>query len=421
MHATSHATPRRRGNGRMALLPLDDILVLDFTKLIAGPLCTQYLGDMGADVIKIEDRERGDDLRAIPPFVGADGAIFFCMNRNKRSIALDLKTPEGLDIALQLIARADVLVESYGTGVTERLGIGHVAMRELNPRLVYCSVSGFGRSGPLGPRPGFELMMQAYSGMMMTTGEADSGPLRIGFSPLDQTTGIHAATGIVAALRMRDRSGKGSYLETSLFETALAFMGWHAQAYWMTGALPERPGSGLGSLCPYQAFMASDGYILLAVGTDLLWRKFCDAVGLEAYRDDARFRTNPDRVANAAETIALVQGVIAARSVDAWMEVMSAAGIPASPVNGIDRALADPQAAARHMLMDYVHPVGGAMKAVAHPVLFEDKERFVRRPPPLHGEHTEAVLRELGIDDQALEALRRMGAVGVASRQETSP
>ena len=404
----------------MTLLPLDDILVADFTKMIAGPLCTQYLGDMGAEIIKIEDRERGDDVRSMPPFVGADGAMFFGMNRNKRSVALDLKTPEGLDLARQLISKADVLVESYGTGVTERLGIGHVAMRELNPRLVYCSVSGFGRSGPLGPRPGFELMMQAYSGIMTTTGEAGSGPLRIGFSPLDQTTGIHAATGIVAALRMRDRTGKGSYVETSLFETAMAFMGWHAQAYWMTGTLPERPGSGHGSLCPYQAFMASDGYILLAVGSDLLWRKFCDAVGLEAYRDDARFRTNVDRVANAKETIDLVQGVIGQRSVDAWMEVMNKAGIPASPVNGIDQALASPQTAARHMVMNYEHPVGGAMKAVAHPVLFEGSERMVHRPPPLHGEHTDAVLHELGVDDETIEALRHKGAIGVASRKETS-
>lgn len=402
----------------MTLLPLDDILVVDFTKLIAGPLCTQYLGDMGAEIIKVEDREGGDDLRGMPPFVGTDGAMFFCMNRNKRSVALDLKTPEGLNLVLQLVAKADVVVESFGTGVTERLGIGQVAMRELNPRLVYCSVSGFGRSGPLGARPGFELMMQAYSGMMMTTGEAGSGPLRIGFSPLDQTTGIHAATGIVAALRMRDRTGKGSYVEASLFETATAFMGWHAQAYWMNGALPERPGSGHGSLCPYQAFMASDGYILLAVGSDLLWRKFCDVVGLEAYRDDRRFRMNADRVANASETITLVQGVIGQRGVGAWMEVMNAAGIPASPINGIDQVLDDPQTAARHMVMNYEHPVGGAMKAVAHPVLFEGNERVVHRPPPLHGEHTDAVLHELGVDNETLKALRHKGAIGVAPRKE---
>ncbi len=397
--------------------PLDDIVVVDFTKLIAGPLCTQYLGDMGAEIIKVEDCERGDDLRAMPPFVGTDGAMFFCMNRNKRSVALNLKIPEGLALALKLVAKADVLVESYGTGVADRLGIGQVAMRELNPRLVYCSVSGFGRTGPLASRPGFELMMQAYSGMMMTTGETGTGPLRIGFSPLDQTTGIHGATGVLAALRMRDRTGKGSYVEVSLLETATAFMGWHAQAYWMNGSLPERPGSGHGSLTPYQAFMASDAWILLAVGSDQLWRKFCNATGLEAYRDDPRFRTNPERVKHLNDTIALVQEAITRKTVSEWLEIFTAAGIPASPVNNIDTVLADPQIAARHMVMDYQHPVGGTMKGVAHPVLFEGAERRVRHPPPLHGEHTDEILGEISISGEQLSALRQRGVVGIQPQQ----
>jgi crotonobetainyl-CoA:carnitine CoA-transferase CaiB-like acyl-CoA transferase len=394
------------------VLPLEDITVVDFTKLIAGPLCTQYLGDLGAEIIKIEDRERGDDLRGMPPFVGSDGAMFFTMNRNKRSVALDLKTAAGVEVVMKLIAKADVVVESYGTGVAERLGIGHAELCERFPGLVYCSVSGFGRTGPLGPRPGFELMMQAYSGMMMTTGEEGGGPLRIGFSPLDQTTGIHAATGIIAALRMRDKTGKGSYVEASLFETATAFMGWHAQAYWMTGALPDRPGSGHGSLCPYQAFIASDGYILLAIGSDALWRKLCDAIGFQEYKDDPRFKTNADRVAQRTETVALVQGRIGERTVGEWMEVMTAASIPASPINNIDRALADPQIDARGMVMAYDHPVGGAMKAVAYPVLFQDMPREVHRPPPLHGEHTDDVLRELGYDDTAIATLKKQGAAG---------
>ena len=397
-------------------LPLEDVAVVDFTKLIAGPVCTQYLGDLGAKVIKVEDREGGDDLRGMPPFIGSDGAMFFAMNRNKRSIALNLKIAAGLEVAMSLIAKADVVVESYGTGVAERLGIGHAALCERFPRLIYCSVSGFGRTGPLSPRPGFELMMQAYSGMMMTTGEQDSGPLRIGFSPLDQTTGIHAATGIISALRTRDRTGRGSYVEASLFETALAFMGWHAQAYWMTGALPDRPGSGHGSLCPYQAFMARDGYMLLAVGSDALWRKLCDAIGLEQYKDDPRFKTNADRVAQRAVTVGLVQERIGTRSVNEWIDVMTAAGIPASPINNIDRALADPQVDARRMVMEYRHPVGGAMKTVAYPVLLQDVPREVRRPPPLHGEHTNEVLHELGYDDAAIAALRKQGVAGPSAK-----
>ncbi len=393
-------------------MPLGDVTVADFTKLIAGPTCTQYLGDLGAHVIKVEDREGGDDLRGMPPFTGTDGAMFFAMNRNKRSIALDLKSAEGLAVADRIIQTADVVVESFGTGVAERLGIGPATLRARFPRLIYCSISGFGRTGPLGPRPGFELMMQAYSGLMMTTGEDGGGPLRIGFSPLDQTTGIHAATGIITALRHRDRTGAGSFVEASLFETATAFMGWHAQAYWMTGELPERPGSGHGSLCPYQAFMAADGYILIAVGSDGLWQRLCDAIGLPEAKDDPRLQTNAGRVANRAETVALVQGRIVERSIDAWMAVFEPARIPASPINDVDRAIADPQVAARGMVMQYEHPVGGAMQAVAYPVLHEGLVREVRYPPPLHGEHTDPILAELGYDPAAVAALRQSGAAG---------
>lgn len=393
-------------------LPLGDIVVADFSKLIAGPTCTQILGDLGARVIKLEERDGGDDLRGMPPFVGTDGAMFMAMNRNKRSLALDLKSDAGRDVAMRVVAGADVLVESFGTGVAERLGIGHEAMRERFPRLVYCSISGFGRTGPLGPRPGFELMMQAYSGMMMTTGEVGGGPLRIGFSPLDQTTGIHAATGIVTALRRRDRTGQGSYVEASLFETATSFMGWHAQAYWLTGLLPDRPGSGHGSLCPYQAFIASDGYLLIAAGSDGLWRKLCDALDLPDSKDDPRLCTNADRVANRALTVGLVQERIATRTAAEWMDVMLAAGIPASPINNVDTAVADPQVAARGMVMDYQHPVGGPMRSVAYPVLHDGVPREVRHPPPLHGEHTGLILAELGYGPEAIAAMQSDGIAG---------
>jgi formyl-CoA transferase len=323
-----------------------------------------------------------------------------------------MKSPAGHEIAMRVIAGADALVESFGTGVAERLGRGHDALCARFPRVVYCRGWGFGRTGPLGSRPGFALMMQAYSGMMMTTGEEGGGPLRIGFSPLDQTTGIHAATGILAAMRTRDRTGRGAFVEASLFETATAFMGWHAQAYWMTGALPDRPGSGHGSLCPYQAFAAADGYVLIAVGSDGLWRKLCDALGLAEGKDDPRFRTNADRVANRAVTVALVQGQIATRTVDAWMEVLTGAGIPASPINNLDRAIGDPQVAARGMVMEFQHPVGGAMRSVAYPVLHEGVPREIRHPPPLHGEHTGTILTELGYPPDEIAAVQADGIVG---------
>ncbi|MES2999503.1 MAG: CoA transferase [Pseudomonadota bacterium] len=396
--------------------PLEGIKVIDLTKLIAGPLCTQYLADLGAQVVKLEDRERGDDLRGMPPFIGTDGAMFFAMNRNKRSVAVDLKTPDGLALALDLLETADVFVESFGAGVAERLGLGQAELRKRFPRLVYCSVSGFGRTGPLATRAGTELMMQAFSGMMLTTGEEGGGPLRIGFSPVDQTTGIHAATGILAALRVRDKTGQGSYVEASLFETATAFMGWHAQSYWITGEVPSRPGSGHESLCPYQAFLATDGHLLIAVGSDLQWRKLCDAIGLPDYSEDPRYRTNAARVANRTDTVALVQGRIGTGDLAHWMAVLAAAGIPASPINTIATAIADPQADARGMVMNYEHPVGGAMKAVAYPVSIEGLPREVHRPPPLHGQHTDEVLREAGCDDAQIARLRASGVVGPAPR-----
>lgn len=396
----------------MKELPLAGVTVADFTKFMAGPTCTQYLSDLGADVIKIEDRETGDDQRGMPPFVGTDGAMFLSLNRNKKSIALDLKSADGRAIAGEIVAKADVMVESYATGVAGRLGLGYEDMRALNPSLVYCSISGFGRDGPLGSRPGFELMMQAYTGMMNTTGEPEGGPLRIGFSPLDQTTGIHAANGVLAALVSRGKTGQGSYLEVSLYETALAFMGWHAQAYWMTGELPRGSGSGHASLCPYQAFNASDGPIVLAVGSDNLWRKFCDAVGLAGYKDDPRYQTNSERVKRYAETVSLVQGAIAGRTVEAWMAVLSEAGIPCSPVNTIAAVLDHEHTQTRGMVMSYTHPVGGAMKTVAHPVKFDELRREVRSPPPLHGEHTQSVLYGLGYSTEEIERLRARGVAG---------
>jgi crotonobetainyl-CoA:carnitine CoA-transferase CaiB-like acyl-CoA transferase len=396
----------------MNALPLKGIVVADFTKFMAGPTCTQYLSDLGAEVIKMEDREGGDDQRGMPPFVGTDGGMFLSLNRNKQSVALDMKTPEGRAVAHKLIGRADVLVESFATGVAGRLGLGYDALQKLNPRLVYCSISGFGRDGPLGPLPGFELMMQAFTGMMTTTGEPGGGPLRIGFSPLDQTTGIHAANGILAALLLRGQTGQGSYLEVSLYETALAFMGWHAQNHWITGELPQGSGSGHASLCPYQAFHASDGPLVLAVGSDNLWRKFCDAAGLDDYKDDPRYRANSERVKRYAETVALVQRAVGQRKVDEWMTILEAAGIPCSPVNTLDAVLNNEHTRARGMVMDYTHPIGGAMKTVALPVKLGNMPREVRSAPPLHGEHTESVLENLGYAPDEIEALKAKGIVG---------
>jgi crotonobetainyl-CoA:carnitine CoA-transferase CaiB-like acyl-CoA transferase len=399
----------------MPFLPLAGVRVLDLTKVLAGPLCGQYLGDLGADVIKIESVGAGDDTRGWPPKVEDDGAVFLSANRNKRSIALDLKTSAGRDVVLQLVRESDVFVESYRKGAMERLGLGHEALREVNPRLIYASISGFGRTGPLSELPGYDVMVQAFSGIMGITGEKGGGPVRSAFSPIDQTTGIWAAFGILAALRERDATGAGRYLEVSLFETAMAFLGYTAQTFWITGRRPERFGSGHESLCPYQAFHAEDAYILVAVGNDKLWRVFCGVAGLEDMAEDPRFATNAGRVKHFDETVARVAEKLREHPVAWWVGRLTAAGIPNSPINNLDDVLALPHTEARNIVLECQDPNHGPLRTIAMPVVFDGLTRSVRRPPPTLGQHTVEILRELGHDARHIDALLQAGAIQASS------
>lgn len=384
--------------------------VLDLTKVLAGPLCTQYLGDMGADVVKVEACQVGDDTRRWPPFRGETGAVFLSCNRNKRSLAVDLKTPDGQAVVHRLAARADVVVESYGTGVAERLAIDYDTLRAINPRLVYCSLSGFGRTGPLGHALGYDVVLQAFSGIMGLTGYEGGEPIRIPFSPIDQTTGLHAVSGVLAGLLQRGRTGEGLRFEVSLFETAIAFLGYNFQVYWEKGTLPEKSSSGHESLCPYQAFEASDKHVLIGIANDNLWRRFCAAVDRPELAEDPRFRTNADRVRHRAETVALVQSIVAARTCDDWVEMLTQLKVPCAPINSLADVLAHPHTAARNIVLDYHHPRLGELKTVAQPIQFDGEARSVRLPPPMHGEHSRAVLGELGY---AATEIARLVASGV--------
>jgi crotonobetainyl-CoA:carnitine CoA-transferase CaiB-like acyl-CoA transferase len=392
--------------------PLSGIKVLDFSKTLAGPLCTQTLGDLGADVIKVESLGLGDETRGWPPFRRPGlGSVFMCVNRNKRSIALDLKTEAGRAVAHRLALDADVAIESFGTGVAERLGIDAVTLRGLNERLIHCSISGFGRNGPLKNLGGYDVILQAFSGMMSLTGEEGGGYIRSPVSPIDQGTGTHAVTGILAALIERGRTGKGTTVEVNLFDTALGLLRYNLQSYWEKGEQPPRCGSTHESLCPYRAFEAADGPILLGVANDNLWRKFCKLAGLGDIVDDPRFRTNADRVANRPETLSRVRAAIEQHTVDFWNDELAKVGVPCSPINTLGQMLAHPHTEEIGVIVDYVHPAAGPTRSVGQPYLLNNAPREAGSPPPLHGQHTDEVLQELGLSAARIGELKASNVV----------
>ncbi|MGY8638937.1 CoA transferase [Bradyrhizobium sp. 14AA] len=388
--------------------PLEGIKVLDLSKVLAGPLCAQYLGDLGAEVIKVEAVGQGDETRGWPPFPAPGlGTVFLSANRNKRSIAINMKSDRGRKLVHELAKSADVAIESFGTGVAERLGIDATSLGALNDRLVHCSISGFGRTGPLKNSPGYDVILQAFSGIMSMTGDEGGGHIRSPISPIDQMTGVHAFSGILASLFAREKTGRGASIQVSLFDTALGLLGYNLQTFWERGAQPAKCGSSHESLCPYQAFEAADGPIMIGVANDNLWRKFCGVAGLDAIVDDPKFRTNADRVKHRAETLQHVQSVIATRAVAHWNAVLNEVGIPCSPINTLAQLLEHPHTKADTLVMQYDHPAAGRLNCVGHPVTFVGEERSPGLPPPLLGQHTDEVLKELGLSAASIADLRR--------------
>jgi crotonobetainyl-CoA:carnitine CoA-transferase CaiB-like acyl-CoA transferase len=397
--------PRRPG-------PLAGMRVLELAQIMAGPTAGMMLADMGADVVKVEKLPGGDDSRGYrEPRVNGVSAPYLILNRNKRGIALDLKRPRGREVLLRLVRDADVLTENYRRGTLEKLGLGYDVLAGENPGLIYCAISGYGRDGPYADKGGFDLIAQGVSGLMSITGEPGGPPVKTGNSVADINAGILAVTGILAAWAHKLRTGRGQVVDTSLMEAALQQTYWHAAIHFATGRSPGPTGSAHILTAPYQAFRAKDGWINLGGANQANWERVAEVLGHPEWRDDARFRTNADRMANLPALVALMNEALGTRTKSEWIDAFDAAGVPVGPVNSIGEALSHPQALARGMVVDLVHPQAGATKALGCPVHFSATPTSVTRPAPVLGEHTREVLAETGYSDAEIDALVAEGVV----------
>jgi crotonobetainyl-CoA:carnitine CoA-transferase CaiB-like acyl-CoA transferase len=388
------------------------VRVLDLSRILSGPFATMVFADLGADVIKLENPDTGDDTRQwAPPYQGDQSAYFLAINRNKRGIAVDLKTDRGRDIAQRLADGADILVENFRPGAAGRLGLGYAELSARNPRLIYASISGYGQTGPYASQPGYDAIAQALGGVVSVTGAADGEPVRVGTPVADIGAAMWAAIGVLAALHARATTGHGDWIDISLLDGQIAWLTYVAGGYFATGEVPRRYGSAHPTIVPYQALRTGDGYLMVAVGNDTLWQRFAPLLGLPELVDDPRFATNPDRVVHRAELIPLIEEALAARGSAAWAEEMSRAGIPAGAINTVDQALAHPQVVARDMVLTTEHPTAGTLRMPGSPLKLSRHSTSVRRPPPLLGQHTDEVLGELGYSADDIGALRKDGVV----------
>jgi len=393
-------------------LALDGVRVVDLSRVLAGPFCGALLGDLGADVIKVEDPAGGDEARTWAPQREGESPGYVVNNRNKRGVAVDLKAPAGVEIVRRLVGRSDVVLENFRTGVMEDLGLGYDALAAENPRLVYCSVSAFGRTGPRAREAGYEAVMQAFGGIMSVTGEPGGAPVRCGLSFVDLTTGILCALGVVAALHVRDRTGRGQRVDGSLLETALGLLNYQAQSYLLTGEVPRALGSAHPSIAPYRNFRCRDGqWVFVAGANDRLWRRLAGALGLERLLDDPRFRTNLDRVRHREQVDAEVAAAVATFDRAEVLRRLDAANMPAAPVHTVDQVLADEQTRSRPLMRRMKHPKLGDVPVVGMPLAFSAMDPAVRRHAPALGEHTDEVLGEHGYSRDEITELRRRSVV----------
>lgn len=395
------------------LQPLDGFRILDLSRILAGPYCSMLLGDLGAEVIKVERPGSGDDTRAWgPPFASGESAYYLCANRNKKSITVNLKSPDGQEIIRQLARISDVLIENFKVGELTELGLGYDQLKELNPGLVYCSITGYGQTGPDKDLPGYDFIIQGRGGIMSITGEAEGEPMKVGVAVVDVTAGLFAANAIQAALLARAKTGRGQAIDIALLDAQVAWLANVASNYLVSGKRPERFGNGHPTIVPYQSFHARDGFFCLAVGNDSQWRKLCALLGRADLADNPRFATNPARVQHREALIPLLQEIFATADIAHWLREIAAAGIPCGPVQSIDQVFADPQVLQRKMLWTVPHPIAGEVRLVGSPLKLSETPVSLPSHPPLLGEHTDRVLTDLlDYSSETLEHLRRAGAI----------
>ncbi|MEN4921555.1 CaiB/BaiF CoA-transferase family protein [Achromobacter spanius] len=398
--------------------PLTGIRVLDLTRVLAGPWCTQNLADLGAEVIKIERPGAGDDTRAWgPPYLKdeaghdtTEAAYYLSANRNKMSVALDIASPRGAQLVRELALQSDILVENFKVGGLSKYGLDYDSLKELNPRLIYCSITGFGQTGPYASRPGYDFMIQGMGGLMSITGERDDlpggGPQKAGVAVADLMTGMYSTVGILAALHERARSGQGQHIDMALLDCQVAMLANQNLNFMTSGTAPRRAGNAHQNLVPYQVFAASDGHLIVAVGNDSQFRNYCGAIGLPELSADPRFSTNPQRVKNREELVPLLAERMATGERDHWLAALEGVGVPAGPINTLDQVYEDPHVLARGMKRELPHPAAGTVPMAASPLKFSGSPVEYRRPPPMLGEHTEQVLSEkLGLSAEEIQAL----------------
>jgi crotonobetainyl-CoA:carnitine CoA-transferase CaiB-like acyl-CoA transferase len=386
--------------------------VIDLTRVLAGPFCAMSLGDMGAEVIKIEEPGKGDDTRGWPPFAGGEATYFLAVNRNKKSLTLNLKAPGGQEILRKLIARSDVVLENFRPGTMERLGLGYEALRATNPRLVYCAISGFGESGPEASRPGYDLIVQGESGVMDLTGFPDGPPVKVGNSIGDLAAGLSAAHGITLALLARERTGRGQKVEIGMLDVMASLLTYQAGLYWNAGGRPTRRGNQHPSIVPYEVFRARDAYLTVGVANNSLWERFCTALERPDLVRDPRFETEAGRVAERDQLVPLLNEILGARPVDEWLAALDRAGVPAGRIKTVAEVCESAHLKARGMVVTLDHPKAGAVTAMGVPIRLHDTPGAAAAPPPLLGQHTEEILTKLlRIPRSTLEELRATGVV----------